>query len=250
MHEDAYMAFYLENHISPPSALMSELTDTYYFAKNKDLQFIYANKLLSERFNLPTAEHVFLKTDFDFFRPDIAEQIRQDDLTVIRTQQPIHRKLEIVNGGNDEVLWLFTTKSPLFNIHGDIVGIEGVSIDATKTRTNLEPYHVFKECIDVIQKQYMRPLKVSELAALSNMSLSTFERRFKKYLGTSPAQYIKNVRVQEACFMLREGHSIQDVAYSTGFCDQSYFSKEFKRLMNTTPKAYRNSFLTTQTKHV
>lgn len=238
MPDQAYVEFYAANQISPPSTLFNELNDTYYFAKNKQGQFIYANKLLSERFQLSSAESVFNKTDFDFFRLDIAEQIRKDDVWVMKSGQPIRKKLEIVNDKDQQTLWLITTKSPLYNIHGEVVGIEGLSIDASKTQTQLEPYHVFKDCIDYIQKNYMHHIKMNDLASISNMSLSTFERQFKRHLGSTPVHYIKKVRIQEACGLLLRGLGIPEVAHACGFCDQSYFGKEFKRLMATTPKQY------------
>lgn len=244
MQQQAYMAFYKNNHVSPPSTLFNALTDTYYFAKNTHGQFVYANKLLSERFALTSPDEVFNKTDFDFFRPDIAQQIRQDDLAVLKSQQPIRKKLEIVNNGQNEPLWLMTTKSPLYNIHGNVVGIEGLSIDASKSQTRLEPYHVFNKPISHIQKHYGQPIKIAELANMSNMSLSTFERQFKKHLGTTPLNYIKKVRIQEACGLLLQGLPIPRVAHSCGFCDQSYFGKEFKQLLAITPKQYVDKHLT------
>jgi AraC-like DNA-binding protein len=231
--------FYIKNKISPPSSLFDVLTDTYYFAKNRQGQFVYANKLLNERFKLNDSKEVLGKTDYDFFRVDIADNIRSDDIKVMDQDIIIENKPEVLQNENGQLHWLFTTKAPLKNSSGEIVGVEGFSRDADRALSSIEPYNAFKECIQYLQQHYMDNISVEYFAQISCMSLSTFERKFKKHFGCTPKQYIKRFRIQESCRMLISGYSIQRAAIDCGFCDQSYFTREFRILMGVTPKNYQ-----------
>jgi AraC-like DNA-binding protein len=230
--------FYEENGITSPCTLFDLLSDIFYFAKNKEGEFVCANKLLQEKFNLESPNDAIGKTDFDFFSQDIAKRIRADDLMVMSNDVTVRNKFEVVAGAEGKLYWLFTTKSPIKNKYGEIVGVEGFSRDAERSQNIIEPYHVFKRCIEHMQSEFMNELSIEYLASLSFMSLSTFERKFKKQFSQTPTQYIKKLRMHQACNLLASGMSIKRAAIESGFCDQSYFSKEFKSMVGITPRQY------------
>jgi hypothetical protein len=64
--------FFAANGISPPSTLFYELSDTFYFAKNKAGKFVWGNRLLQEKHRLARAENIIGKCDHDFFRRDMS----------------------------------------------------------------------------------------------------------------------------------------------------------------------------------
>lgn len=232
--------FYHKHKISPPSELFDELSDTYYFAKNIHGQFVFTNKLLNTQFDIANPKDVIGKTDYDFFRKDIADKIRQDDMDVMYSAGQIKDKLEVLISEEGLTTWLMTTKRALKNPQGEVIGIEGISVDAYRSQVRLEPYHLFKASLDYIHQHYRHSISIAQLAELSNMSISAFERNFKKHLGATPKHYIRQYRIQEACHLLNSGMTIQAVADATGFCDQSYFTKEFRLIMGMTPKNYRD----------
>lgn len=231
--------FYRKHKISPPSELFNELSDIYYFAKNVTGQFVFTNKLLNVQFDIRNPLDVLGKTDYDFFRKDIADKIRQDDMDVMFSAGQIKDKLEVLISETGIVTWLMTTKRALKNHKGDVIGIEGISVDAYRSQVRLEPYNIFKASINYIHQHYMQLISIQHLANLANMSISTFERNFKKHLGATPKHYIRQYRIQKACHLLNSGLTIQTVANATGFCDQSYFTKEFRLVMGMTPKNYQ-----------
>ncbi len=230
--------FYEDHGISSPHTMFDLLSDIFYFAKNREGQFVCANKLLQEKFNLLSPRDAIGKTDFDFFSQDIAKRIRADDLMVMNNDITVKNKFEVVAGAEGKLYWLFTTKSPIKNKRGEIIGVEGFSRDAERSQNIIEPYHVFKRCIEHMQAEFMNDLSIEYLASLSFMSLSTFERKFKKQFAQTPTQYIKKLRMHQACNLLASGMSIKRAAAESGFCDQSYFSKEFKALVGMTPRQY------------
>jgi len=234
----ACAAFYAEHGIPTPSALFDTLSDTYYFAKNRDGQFVWGNRLLQEQHALADVKDIIGRTDHDFFRRDIADRIRADDLAVIETGVTVRNKLEVIDGGHGALTWLFTTKAPLRNRQGDIVGIEGFSRDARRSQDTIAPFHEFKACIEYLQAHLTENIAIEHLARLSCMSLSTFERKFKQHFSLTPKQYILHMKVHEACRLLPSAGSIARVALDTGFGGQSYFTKQFRSVVGITPKQY------------
>ncbi len=83
-------------------------------------------------------------------------------------------------------------------------------------------------------------LRVSTLAEMCGVSDVYFRREFKRFYGESPLAYIKKKRMELACRLLSSGlDSVTEVAIRCGFDNVSYFSAEFRRMMGTSPSAYR-----------
>lgn len=233
--------FFARHGISTPSVLFDDLSDTYYFAKNRAGQFVWGNRLLQERHALADVRDIIGKSDHDFFQRDIADRIRADDLAVMENGVAVKHKLEVIGGHHGALTWLFTTKAPIRDQDGVVVGIEGFSRDAQRSQEAIAPFHVFKNCIEYLQAHLMEDIGIEHLARLSCMSLSTFERKFKQHFSLTPKQYILHLRVHEACWLLPGAQSIARVARDTGFCSQSYFTKQFRSVVGITPKQYQLS---------
>ena len=236
--------FYDTQRVNRPSELVNTFTDSFYFAKDLLGRFVYANQLLFDYFDLADPKDAIGKTDADFFRGEITEQIRRDDLSVMSGRAMVN-KLELIEDGRGEVLWLITSKIALKNREGLIVGVEGVSRSARHTEMNMKPYNVFYDCINYMQKNFRQGIYIEKLASMACMSVSTFERKFKKQFGYSPKQHIKRLRIQESCRLLRAGLTIQQAAMESGFCDQSYFTREFRAIMGKTPKKFQRDITLT-----
>lgn len=95
----------------------------------------------------------------------------------------------------------------------------------------------FKE---IIEAHLFSPISVSILAELTNSSLSSFKRKFKKIYNDSPNNYIKNRRLQKASNLLVVTElSISHIAYDCGFNDIAHFSKSFKQKFSVSPSHFR-----------
>ena len=136
-----------------------------------------------------------------------------------------------------------TTKLPVYDKAGQIIGLVGITRDTIKTLEAITPLQQFQAALDLIDKNYTKTLKMDDLARAVCMSRSTFLRRFKKQFGMNPTQYIKQVRYKVVCRLLIESAlSLTEIAYDTGFSDQSHLSHEFKKRSGVTPHAYRKKF--------
>ncbi len=92
----------------------------------------------------------------------------------------------------------------------------------------------------VIETHLFSTVSISELAALTHRSLSSFKRDFAKIYNDSPGRYIKRKRVEKAANMLKVStEPIGDIAYQCGFGDTAYFSKTFKSVYGLSPSSFR-----------
>jgi len=236
--------FFLDVDHNSYEDLFELLPDIFYFVKNKNYQFVAVNDNLMKHFLFTDKSEIIGKTDYDILSFDQAEHFRADDQKIINSGSVFKDVVELVGDGAGNVSWYITSKMPIRNNKGEIVGLQGITRDVDKSKNTIVPYHILKDVIVKIQKEYMNNLTVDDLAKETKMSVSTFERKFKKYFKMTPIKYIKQLRIEQACKQLLDLNiSLSDVAQNVGFCDQSYFTKEFKKIMKMTPRHYREKII-------
>jgi AraC-like DNA-binding protein len=92
-------------------------------------------------------------------------------------------------------------------------------------------------------KNYSRSIDISELAALTFLSVSQFERRFKSMFKITPMKYVSLVRINAACEALAAGKErISEISYQNGFYDLSHFNRQFKKTMGMAPSLFRRKY--------
>lgn len=95
----------------------------------------------------------------------------------------------------------------------------------------------FKQIIEV---HIFSELSIDELAELTNLSLSSFKRKFKETYQTSPSNYIQSKRLEKAKELLAVSDlSITNIAYDCSFKSVSHFSKKFKETYGLSPSDIR-----------
>ena len=93
---------------------------------------------------------------------------------------------------------------------------------------------------DLMDREYARPLEVSELARAALMSPAHFSRQFRAAYGESPYAYLMTRRIERATALLRRGDlSVTEVCLEVGCVSLGSFSARFTELMGETPTAYR-----------
>ena len=99
---------------------------------------------------------------------------------------------------------------------------------------------MYKQILYDIENHYFQNITLSSLTNKFSISVSTLRRYFKKYADTSPMEYINDLRLEKAKFMLIESDmQISEISYSVGFDDALYFSKFFKNKTGLSPKEFR-----------
>lgn len=114
---------------------LDSMPDAIYFKDNNN-RLIKVNKFYADGFNL-TPEQAIGKSDFDFFPKEQAQKMFDDDTQILKTGQPLVGKIErtlLPNGTWNQVI---TTKVPMFDAQGQVVGTVGITRDMT-AHANLE----------------------------------------------------------------------------------------------------------------
>jgi AraC-like DNA-binding protein len=110
-----------------------------------------------------------------------------------------------------------------------------------------ELYHLSRErdsvmrVRDYLEAHYADNPSIQDLAGAAHLSPYHLIRVFQQATGLPPHAYLNQVRVRHACRLLGQGRSIAEVAYATGFSDQSHLTRRFKHIFGLTPGQYRNS---------
>ncbi|MEQ8895665.1 MAG: helix-turn-helix domain-containing protein [Roseovarius sp.] len=90
------------------------------------------------------------------------------------------------------------------------------------------------------------PLPMSELSVIAGVSVRQFERKFKRFLGQTPAAFYRSLRLRHARALIEQtAMSVSEIALSSGFASTSTLAKHFMREFGTTPARYRARLLAT-----
>ncbi len=135
-HQQAEQDLAEERHLF--RTLMQNIPDKIYF-KNLQSRFIRIN--MAEHFGLADPAEAIGKSDFDFFTEEHARQAFADEQEVIRTGQPLVAKEEKETWPDGHETWVSTTKMPLRDAAGRIIGTFGISRDITARKHAEEQMH-------------------------------------------------------------------------------------------------------------
>jgi len=115
------------------STLMRNIPDSIYF-KDLESRFIRVNKSTCEKFNVKSAEELIGKSDFDIFDEEHALPAFNDEQQIIKTKIPIVNKVEKESWKDGKVSWVSTSKLPLIDPAGNVVGTFGLTRDITELK--------------------------------------------------------------------------------------------------------------------
>ena len=113
--------------------LMDHLPD-HIFVKDAQSRFLMANAATVRTLGASSLQEILGKTDFDFLPRERAEQFHADEQTIVRTGKPLLNREEPLIDAAGQRKWLLTTKVPLRDGAGAVVGLVGMSHDATERK--------------------------------------------------------------------------------------------------------------------
>nr|WP_315166432.1 AraC family transcriptional regulator [uncultured Flavobacterium sp.] len=195
---------------------------------------------------------------FVHFHPEILKKIYDTDLPKIFQQPKItNQDIDLTQINNDFLIQkyieslLFYFDNPTL-INEDLLVIKLKEIILLLCQTKNAPViqqilsqlfsptsYTFKQ---IIENSIFNPINTEELAQMTNLSLSSFKREFKKNYNDSPANYIRNKKLEKAAeLLLISDERITDIAFDCGFNDLANFSTLFHEKYSQTPSNFRLS---------
>jgi PAS domain S-box-containing protein len=111
-------------------AFMDNVPDMIYF-KDTNSRFIRINRAQAALLDVEHPDEAVGKTDFDFQTADLAESFFVEERQIVETGQPLIDRVEYNPTPDGQPRWLSATKVPLFDKHGKVAGIIGISRDIT-----------------------------------------------------------------------------------------------------------------------
>jgi len=182
-------------------ALMDNLPDAVYF-KDTESRFIRINKTQANRFGLDPAQAVG-KSDFDFFTEEHARPAYEDEQEIIRTGQPLLNLEEKETWPDRPDTWVATTKLPLRDHAGNIIGTFGVSRDITDrkraeealTRAYAEVEQQVAERTAALQQEIAERERIQEESARLQQEVIDAQRQALQELSTPIIPMLEGVIV-------------------------------------------------------
>jgi AraC-like DNA-binding protein len=135
--------------------------------------------------------------------------------------------------------WCLTSKLPLCNAHGDVLGVAGISRDLRAAEGTHPAYRRLAIAAEYIQEHYGQPVRLARLAELIDMSVAQMERYFHRIFHLTPRQFLLKTRLDAASALLASELSITDIATQCGYNDHSAFTRQFRTTVGVTPSQYR-----------
>jgi AraC-like DNA-binding protein len=220
--------------------LFDQVPDVAFFVKDRAGRYTAVNASLIARHGLREKSEVIGKRPRDICPGDFGGIPSQQDATVLRTGRAIMDHLEMHWYAPHQPGWCLTTKLPLRDASGTIVGLIGISRDL---RAPIRPHEIPQElaaALNHFETHLADAITPALLARRSGMPPHRFARLMKRFFGITPSQFIAKARITAASGLLREtAHSVAEIALKCGFYDHSAFTRAFRKATGTTPSGAR-----------
>jgi len=102
--------------------------------------------------------------------------------------------------------------------------------------------HPIWRAIKYINEHLTDHITLEETARECGMSLSCFQRAFKREFGVTFNKYVNTIRISKARHLLHENSkTMSEIAFACGYTNQYHFTRTFKRFLNMPPRSFRKT---------
>ena len=229
--------------LEPVLRLMASTPNACVFVRDLESRYVMCNAFHLVTYDMAREEELVGRAAREFFPDLLAEAYEANDRKVFETARPLWNEVWLVPHIRGTPRWFVSSKTPLFDLEGAIMGLAGLMRPIATPEDQKAHFQELQRVIEYLQSHFVDEITVDRLAAIADISVPHFNRRFRQLLRLSPMEYVLSLRIQEAQRRLvTTDRSIGDIAVATGFCDQSHFTKRFRKVTGMTPLAYRKRF--------
>lgn len=242
-HRGAPELFSLLRHPEELLGPLGRIPGIMFFVKDAAYRYVAMSGGVHESIGLVPDENPIGRTDFDLFPPLVAEAFRRNDRQVIEKGRTLLDELHVVGTRGGQSKLVYSSKWPLHDHHGRIVGLVGTNrrVEAADSAALGEDGRLLPAIHRMIEEP-AAPHSIEALARECGLSSSHFMRLFRRSMRVTAGRFLEQVRISRASDLLRSSRiPIADIARSCGFYDHSAFVKRFRLHTGVTPLAYRKS---------
>lgn len=219
-----------------------------YTACVGDAVFFYPGISYTARTNAEECSFIYIH--FDFGIGNNFKVLKGLMLSGIISRELVHEEARMVRTAfdkyrNREDMSAMLFKGCLFILIARILEISGKGIYAGSFPAEAGQGHTAQKLAALepvfihINRNIHKPILMSELSAVVNMSEKYFITCFKNALGITPGQYIYQLKMNRAReYIYRKSFSLKEIANRLGYPDQYAFSKAFKKYYNVPPSKF------------
>ena len=227
--------------------LFDTIPGVYFHIKDTLGRFLWMNLPLRDLLGVKTKEGYLGKTDMDYFTPDLVFLYHREDNEVISTGKPILNQPWFVPGHSGNTKWYISSKIPLFDTENKVFGTAGIMRNLSHEFDSLHPVIEIRKAVDYMFEHFTEHIDVGALASMVFLSRRQFERRFREIFHLSPGDFLLKIRIDTAIRLLIETDiSITQIAMETGFYDNSYLTRQFKKMIGVSPLQFRKKYSSVQ----
>ena len=96
--------------------------------------------------------------------------------------------------------------------------------------------------LQYIKENFTKDLSIDDIAEQTGLSKSHLSRKFKRFIGYSPLNYLNKYRVEQASYLLNyTSKTVKEISQEVGFADSNYFCKAFRKITGTSPNSLRKT---------
>jgi AraC-like DNA-binding protein len=220
--------------------LFDQVPDVAFFVKDLAGRYTAVNASLVARHGLRDKSQVLGKRPRDICPGEFGGVPSRQDDAVLRTGQPLVDHLELHWYQPHQPGWCLTTKLPLRDAAGMVVGLIGISRDVRAPIQLREIPAQVAAALNHFEANLGEPTTPAALARRAGLPPHRFARILKRFFGLTPSQFITKARITAASRLLREtDRSVAAIALSCGFYDHSAFTRAFQKSTGATPSEFR-----------
>jgi AraC-like DNA-binding protein len=215
-----------------------------YFVKDTDSRTMLSTREYTRRIGAESRQDNVGRPPDEYMPKELADHYRMDDLTVLRTGQPLRNIIEIGFNEHGVPDWFITNKCPLRDVTGRVIGIIG-TIQVLKGRLGSLPHlGEVGRAAEFIARHLGKSLRLQEIAAHVGLSTRHLQRLFHQSVRMTVQQFVIRSRIHAAAHeLIYSKRPMADIALMFGFSDQSAFSNTFRKVVAVTPREYRKRFV-------
>jgi AraC-like DNA-binding protein len=220
--------------------LFDHAPDVAFFIKDTAGCYVAVNESLVLRCGLQHRRQLVGRRVDEVFPKEWGRVFAAQDAKVLRSGRPMVDRLEMHWYARRRAGWCLTTKLPLRDAEGRLVGVIGISRDlrAHDDARDLPPG--ITAALAHLDKHLGDPLSPTALAKVAGVPAPRFARHIKRIFRVTPSQLIANARLSAASRLLKETkQSVAEVALACGFYDHSAFSRAFRLATGMPPTVFR-----------